>query len=576
MHTGAAGLLAVLVAWGCGGNGSDGGADTDVVSREAASPDVADADAQVPDAATEGVPADAGDTAEVGLPADAGDTAEVGLPDAAADVGVPRTAGGLPLALPFSYAREPRGEPLSDQEVREFTARITGLWKDVDYYTWVYETCHGMDKSTGYPDYLIWWHDIDAVKTGDLVTFRHNSQYGGSHNNQEPTGMVLGHAIAGYLLTGDESMRRVVEGFTRSITALMQGFLFDENDTEKYILSRNFTGHNHEFTLPSGKKKAVDYSDWFSTYEGWNANRVHYPDNPVWGDIYVTTMRSKDDVHYVYRDYGWLRYLEELAPDPEVREAAAEAVDYIEGFALDIVNSGYYIRSKDAEGKAYIPDQDLASFVEYVGVFPDAECDPRLATELVALDTASENQCGSGQGSLYDVIAGGGNYFNYAIIDGFHMNAVQLAIVLGHEEEGKALLTGLAERIDRYQDPKADEPGQDEESWDRDIASLLAQAAGVGLPLTWDEVRQVHTYFDGSVERFSQFPNWDLWDPSVPDGTYDFREGFHPKNLPDAIRVEEITMLLEYCWSPLRNPAGAALVDCDIVSDPAKWGTTGE
>lgn len=487
------------------------------------------------------------------------------------------TPGGLPLALPFVFERKQQGTPVSDEEVAQFTARLTGLWKDVDYYMWVQETCHGMDETSGWPDYLIWWHDIDAVKTGDLVTFRHNSQHGGSHNNAEPTGMVLSHAMTGYLLTGDEDMAAVTEGFTKSHTALMKGFLFDEDDPLQYILSRNIVTHNHDYTLPNGKKKAVDYTDWYFTYQGWNADRVHFPNNPYWGDIYVTTMRSKDDVHYIYRVYAWLPYLIELAPEgSEVRAAAEEAKTYIEGFAKDIVDSGYVIRSKDADGKPFVPDQDLASFAAYTGLFPDAECDPRLATALVAYGDTLDNDCGDGQGSLYDTIAGGGNYFNYAIIDGFHMNAVHLSLVQRHDELALQLLEGLAKRIERYQDPAADEPGEDDPSWDRDIASLLLQSAVVGLPLTWDEARKVQKYFDGSVERFSKFPNWDLWDPSVPDGTYDFREGFHPKNAPDAIRVEELTMFLEYCWSPFRNPAGATVVDCGIVSNPALWGTIAE
>jgi len=30
--------------------------------------------------------------------------------------------------------------------------------------------------------------------------------------------------------------------------------------------------------------------------------------------------------------------------------------------------------------------------------------------------------------------------------------------------------------------------------------------------------------------------------------------------------------VLSYCWSPFKNPAGAAIVDCDIVNDPSRWG----
>jgi len=74
------------------------------------------------------------------------------------------------------------------------------------------------------------------------------------------------------------------------------------------------------------------------------------------------------------------------------------------------------------------------------------------------------------------------------------------------------------------------------------------------------------------VVEYTDFPNWDLWDPSVPDGTYSFRDEFHPRHRDSAIKIEDIAFLLEYCWSPFKNPAGVDVVDCDVVADPARWG----
>ena len=67
---------------------------------------------------------------------------------------LPRTPGGLPLALPFSLTRETNGAPLTEEEIALFTKRITGLLKQMGYYTWVYETTHGVDASTGLPDWV--------------------------------------------------------------------------------------------------------------------------------------------------------------------------------------------------------------------------------------------------------------------------------------------------------------------------------------------------------------------------------------------------------------------------------------
>ncbi|NOZ02672.1 MAG: hypothetical protein GXP54_12400 [Deltaproteobacteria bacterium] len=487
---------------------------------------------------------------------------------------LPTTPGGLPLSLPFVLTRPDPGEPLPDAEIADFTARMTGLWKQIDFFTWVYETTHGTDASTGMPDYLIWWHDVVAVKEGDKVTFRNSAKDGGSHNNAEPTMLVLAQAIGGYLLTGDPAMGRVVEQFTKSITAVMKGFVYDENDPIQHLMARNIITINQEFVLPSGKKKAVDYSEWYFSYEGWNADRFEYKHNPVWGDVWVTNKRSKDDVPYFYRVAAWLPYLIELTDDETIRGAAQEALDLLEQFARDIVDHGWQIRTKDKDGNAvFVEGQDLDDFVTYTDLIPDAECDPRLATALLGYDDPLDQDCGNGQGSLYDTVAEAGHYFNHDIIDQFHMAALALALTRGKTDVAKELLKGLIIRIERYRNPSADEPGQEDENWEKDIARLLLMAASLGYPLNNDEARQIQKVYLRTVEAYEDFPRWDLWDKSVPDGEYSFRDGgMYPKHQPQYIRIEDIAFVLEYCWSPFKNPAGIQFVDCELVKDPKHWG----
>jgi hypothetical protein len=494
--------------------------------------------------------------------------------DSPFDVEVITTPGGLPLSLPFVYARPDVGTPPTAAEITDFTKKITGLWKQVDYFTWAAETSAGMDVSTGKPDYLIWWHDFVAVKAGDTVTFRANAADGGSHNNAVPTGVVLTSALSGYLVSRDPAMKTIVEQYTKSITACMKGFVYDETDTVDWLMARNITGTNHEFTLPSGKKKRVEYDQWHFGYTGWNADRFEYLNNPTWGDIWVTNKRSKDDLPYWYRLGAWLPYVIELAKDETVRTAATEAYGLLQRSARDMVESGWKVRTKDAAGKIYIPDdQDLASFVAYTDLIPDAECDARLSTALLGYGDTQGVECGSGQGSPYDDIAGTGNYFNYNIITYFHQAAILLALTTGHPAEARAMLEGLVLRLARYRDPASGEAGQKVDSFQREIAVWLMRGAVVGLPLTSEEARIVQQFHLQSVTRYASFPNWNLWDASVPDGTYSFRDGFHPGYNPDSIQIEDLATLLEYCWSPFKNPAGASFVDCDVVLDPAKWGT---
>ena len=238
-------ILALALALGLAG------CKTDETKRDAPdTPDVAAEDTTT----TDMVAADGATDAEV-----AADDVDAG--DAVAPA--PTTPGGLPLALPFSFERPDVGEPLTDEEIAHFTKRITGLLKQIDYYTWVYEVSHGTDASTGMPAYLIWWHDVEAHKAGDLVTFVNNKEDGGSHNNAVPSMLALAQVIGGYLSAPAPDSARLLEELTRSIHAVTLGFVYDEDDPIDFLMSRNLITQNHAFTLPSGKEKAVDYTEWF-------------------------------------------------------------------------------------------------------------------------------------------------------------------------------------------------------------------------------------------------------------------------------------------------------------------------
>ena len=543
----ALGLATWAAAGGCGGN-TDGPAADGAASPDARS-EIAEAGG-TDDAARDGG-------------ADAKDVAP----------GPRTTPGGLPLELPFTYTRPDAGPPLAPAEVTAFTVRLLALLERIRYFDWVYETTHGVDASTGLPSFLIWWHDVEAEKSGDTVTFRNNREDGGSHNNAVPTMLALMQAIGGYLGSGDPAAGALVLQLTRSIHAVTLGFVYDDADPIDFLMSRNLIARNHAFTLPSGRRKAVDYTEWYFPYEGWNADRFRYEQNPTWGDVWVTNKRSKDDVPYFFRVAAWLPYVVELAPDADVRQVAAEALDLLTRFARDIVDQGWQIRTKDAAGQpVLVEDQDLGSFVKYVSVFPDAECDARLGSALLGYGEPHGVDCGPGQGSRYDTLAGAGNYFNYNIITHFHLAAVALALVKGHPDVARALLEGLSTRLGRYRDPASHEPGQADPGWNKDVVSWLIMGAGVGLPLTSDEARQVMELYDRTITDFEAFPRWDLWDASVPDGVYNFRDGgLYPQHQPDRVDVEFLAFALEACWSPFLNPSGARFVDCDLVRDRARW-----
>lgn len=480
-------------------------------------------------------------------------------------------------ALPFEFARPADGEPIPAADVTAFTEQVTGLWKKVGWFRWLLRTSTGMDASTGMEDYLAWYNDVVAVKAGDTVTFK---QVGLDHNMWIPGSKVFSEVLNGYLLTGDWTMGKLTEQYCKGLTASVKGFVWGEDDPAPYLMARAIFPHDHTFTLDAenwqddGRTKVVEFHEAYRDEDGWNAQSFAWPENPTWGSIWITNMRSKDDVCAIVRTTAFLPYAVEDAPDEYVRTACQETLDTMRGFNKDIVDHNYYIRTKDREGNAYAFDhEDLGNYVAYIGLDERNECPARLASDLIAYGERLTNDCGSGTGSLYDMFASQAHYYNYPIVWNYHMAALGNALVYGQNEDAWNLLVGLAERMDAYMDPESSEPGAEHHAWRRDMAVLLVQAASMGLPLTAREARHVQTHWTQAVAEFKDWPRWDLWDESVEDGQYGTGDGFRPRCSDDGIAVEALTMFMEYCNSPFRNPAGAQFVDCDIIADLDRWGT---
>ena len=529
-------------------------------------PDITEAD---------GIAADTSDTTvDAVTPNDATEVTDDSLGEVTTDVAT--EPAFPPRALPFEFTRKADGEPLADAEISTFTSAVTGLWKQVDFFRWVLRTSTGVDASTGTDDFLAWYNDVHAVKAGDTVTFK---QTGGDHNMWIPGSKMLSTAMNGCILTGDWTVCKVAEQYCKGLTASVKGFVWGDADPAPYLMARAVFPNDHAFTLDEeswqddGRKKVMEFTAAYKEEFGWNAQTFAWPENPTWGSIWITNMRSKDDVCAISRTSGFLYYAVADAPYPWVQEACQETLETMVGFHKDIVDSGYYIRTKDQEGKAYIiEDQDLGNYIWYAEVDPLNECPARLAADFMAYDKPLTNDCGTGYGSIFDMIAPAGHYYNYPIVYDYHMAALLGALVHGYDDIAYNLLTGLAERIDTYLDPDSKESGADHPAWSRDNAILLVKAASLGLPLTANEARLVHQHWTQAVAELSDWPRWDLWDQSVPDGDYDGGSGFRPPDTYEGIPVESIALLLEYCNSPFKNPEGAQFVDCEAMADTTRWG----
>ncbi|MBK7976843.1 MAG: formylglycine-generating enzyme family protein [Deltaproteobacteria bacterium] len=496
------------------------------------------------------------------------------LPPAASAAAKPVALAGLGTeSLPFPVTRPDVGTPLTPTEVAEFTAKITGFWKDVGYFDWLRRVTHGMAPGTpeGFPDYRLYWHDTRAIKSGGTVTFDHT---GVADNLTIPTPKVLAAAASAYLATGDPALGDLTEGLAKGMRAAFLGSLYDAEDPETGISARTVFNQNHSF-VQDGRPTVVTYDNAKHPADDWNAKTVRNPTNPVFGDIWLRIWRSQDDVPHIFRVVPVLRRVAALAPDPDVRQAAADAVAQLEQFARGIVDTGWFIRTKSVSGDVEVPHYpdgtipDLASFSLYNWLVPNAQCEPKLASAMIAYDDARGLDCGIGFGNIYELIAEIGHYYNYDIIRYFHLAAIDNTLTAGQNAVAEQLLQGLIKRADQMMAGTV--PNSDDPSYWSDAAGYLVVAAASGLPLTSAETQHLVARYSAAVDHYAPWPNWDLWSPSVPDGQIPWtpsRDGS-----PDHfVEITEMGYLLEYCSSPWQNPAGAAFVDCSIVLDPNRWG----
>ncbi|MBM4388066.1 MAG: hypothetical protein FJ088_10040, partial [Deltaproteobacteria bacterium] len=123
-----------------------------------------------------------------------------------------------------------------------------------------------------------------------------------------------------------------------------------------------------------------------------------------------------------------------------------------------------------------------------------------------------------------------------------------------------------------YLDPESKEAGKDRPDWVGEVAVFLLQAASTGMPLTSKEARLIHKHYGMAADAFKVWERWDLWDESVPDGTYNHGTGYRPDDAGHFVEIEEIAFVLEYCYSPFKNKDGVKFVDCDKVKDMDMWG----
>jgi hypothetical protein len=472
----------------------------------------------------------------------------------------------LPDKLPFTFTRPADGTPPTPDQVDAFTHKITGFFKQVDYFRWATWLAHGLDASYDpkMPDYALWWGQVEADKAGNVVTFKHT----GTDDNLtiEMSKMFIGVASA-YLATQDPLARQLVVGFSKGYSSFVMSMRWGDEAPGEYLWARTPFNHNHQYVTADGRNVAVDYAPVRNISFDWNAHTVPNNTNPFWGDIWVRNIRSQDDVPHILRIAPWLMRLVQDAPDADVRQAAQEALGYMQGFSADVVHHGYVMRSKEF-GQVFIPQGDLVSYDYYDALLPNGECNAKISMALIGFADPLFNDCGNGIQQAFETVETASHYYNYAIVRYFHLSALANALVNGQADVAQQLLAGFAQRADEM---KTDPMRTMVASWDADMASTILAGGATGLPLKASETQLIQQYFGGAVDLYSTWPYWDLWSASVPDGAYPYTPGSEGGDGTFYPSIQEMTYFFEYCQSPWRNPASVDPVDCGIILDPTRW-----
>jgi len=487
-------------------------------------------------------------------------------------------AGGkdYPSSLPFTFTRPDTGTPLTPEEITAFTQKITGFFKLSGYFNWLTQVSHGMgeDNPDDMPPYKLFYGDMGAEKDGNLITFTHG---GFDDNLTIPTSKFFNNVAALYLASGDEDLGRLVELYAKGYVALFRGMMWeeDERDPEKTILARAIFPRNNGYTEAGGREAWVNYDPVRYYKYDWNAHTIPNDSNPYYGEeLWVRNMRSKDDVPHIYRTVPLTQRLVDEAADQSVADAAAEMLSYLQAFAKDTTDSGWYIRTKE-EGDVLVPIDDkgfvvdLASYVNYTPIVPSAECSGRENSALIGYGEPLDSDCTNGIGWIYELIATYGNTYNYDIVRYFHVAEITNALMNWQLDRAEELLAGMAVRVDYmlYTDPFRTQ----HDWWNADSSAFLLAAGTAGLPLTSAEAQLIVQEYSKAADWYVQWTNWDLWDLAVPNGAISWRPS---RSSPDGpvVNLDEVNFIFEYCWSPFRNEASAPVIDCDVVLDPSLWG----
>jgi hypothetical protein len=465
--------------------------------------------------------------------------------------------------LPPLITRVEAGEPLDTAEILSVTEDYLELLRETRYFGVTDERVHGWPRSDAQGRYWYgtWWSGVQVVKEGGAVTYRHSED--GADNNGMRSAPILTSVCFAEALWGNQEplLRKLVRGFN-SWGMAMERVDMSDDDGALYdtgvLLARSHYPESITST-DDGREIAIDYSQ---NRPGVDLDEekppsiyVHNPDNPHWGDIYVKNKRSKDDIGHMFQAFAFLPACA-ASPSPELATDLEGLASLYRAWSQRVEDDDWRIATIDEDWEVYWPFEDLAFFIQEQGV----ECKAMLATRLYGRGDPGSLDCGDGITVLSEQWAVKNDF--HQIQRSFHEAAAALAQHAGQDEIARALLQGLAWRLDRIFDAREDDTaGGDPYAGphEQDLAELVVMAANVGVPLTWREVRFLHARIREAHSGYlseGMKPLYHVFDADTPDGDYAYNPG------AGGFFWRYLGAPLGLCASPYVRGRSAMALDC--------------
>lgn len=465
--------------------------------------------------------------------------------------------------FPSHFAREDKGQPITEQERTDATDELISILKDTNYFDFIDSRVHGIPEND--PHIPFWWATmwtgVRATKLNGRVTYEHNHL--GTDNAGIHTPPYLEGACYAYQLTKDPKLAHLARRLIRGMSAWILSSAKSIDDQPK-ILSRAFYPAS-VYSTDGGRDLYINYD---ANRPGKNFGPSGYMrilENPYFGDIWLKHKRSIDDIGHMIRAIGQIQGCRDVF-DEDTKKDLDQMNDLYSTWAQDVEAHRFIIPFYNLNGEIYTDRRGLGDYNTYKILGSDPDCAGKLAIHFLHSGKSEKLKCGKGISLLEKI---GGKYIKndaIEILRSHHVAAVAMAELRSQAEVANKLRAGLVKRMER--DMLVAKNAKLSPQFNRqDIPTFLIHANNAGVPMTSEEIRYVyqnlHTAYVG-MRAPEHYNTYHLFDATVPDGEYPF----DPPNIGLYHRI--YGLMIGSCASTYRNPKGRQLLDCKRLANAFK------